>query len=442
MKGFVVLFALFSLNLFAANIAIIDSGVDYKHTDLLQNLWINPNEVLDRRDNDGNGYQDDIHGWNFAESKPEVIDYKFLGTFSPDVKTFFTIQGKIMMNQASSDDIAWYKEKAKDQKFMSELSKFGNFVHGTHVAGIAAKESNAMILAAKLIPTEVKPFVEARIKNMDKENNREKIMAALFKALAVQQMNLLEEIGFYINEKQASIANGSFGTGFKQAKMITDIVFRIVHFRKPTEEESDKTARMFLSAVLEQGSRMLNAAPKTLFVFAAGNDGTNNDIYPTSPTNIKAENTISVAATYEREFLAPFSNYGVEMVDVAAPGMLIDSAIPGNDHLKVSGTSQAAPYVANIAGQIKDANPALKPSEIKELLMRTVDKKGFLVGKVKSGGVVNPERAVLAAQLSKTLSLNEAVERASLSVQDYASRGIKLENVQLVTPIPMYPLYQ
>ena len=74
--------------------------------------------------------------------------------------------------------------------------------------------------------------------------------------------------------------------------------------------------------------------------------------------------------------------------------------------------------------------------------MRTVDKKGFLVGKVKSGGLVNPERAVLAAQLSKTLSLNEAIERASLSVQDYTSRGIKLENIQLVTPIQIYPLYQ
>jgi hypothetical protein len=64
-------------------------------------------------------------------------------------------------------------------------------------------------------------------------------------------------------------------------------------------------------------------APETLFVFAAGNDGMNNDLYGTSPANIKADNVITVGATYKNEFFAPFSNYGTKMVEVAAPGMLI-----------------------------------------------------------------------------------------------------------------------
>lgn len=47
-------------------IAIVDSGVDTDHPDLKGNLWINPNDPLDGIDNDGNGYVDDIHGWDFA----------------------------------------------------------------------------------------------------------------------------------------------------------------------------------------------------------------------------------------------------------------------------------------------------------------------------------------------------------------------------------------
>jgi subtilisin family serine protease len=47
-------------------VAIIDSGVDVRHVDLAGNLWINKEEVPGNgMDNDGNGYPDDVHGWNF-----------------------------------------------------------------------------------------------------------------------------------------------------------------------------------------------------------------------------------------------------------------------------------------------------------------------------------------------------------------------------------------
>jgi subtilisin family serine protease len=47
-------------------VAVIDGGVDTAHVDLKANLWTNPKEIAGNgKDDDGNGYVDDIHGWNF-----------------------------------------------------------------------------------------------------------------------------------------------------------------------------------------------------------------------------------------------------------------------------------------------------------------------------------------------------------------------------------------
>jgi subtilisin family serine protease len=56
-------------------IAIIDSGVDYTHPDLAANIWVNPGEIPgDGIDNDGNGYIDDIHGYDFVNDDPDPMD--------------------------------------------------------------------------------------------------------------------------------------------------------------------------------------------------------------------------------------------------------------------------------------------------------------------------------------------------------------------------------
>jgi len=61
----------------ASTIAVVDSGVDYKHQFLAPQMWTNAGEIADNgRDEDRNGYQDDVYGWNFAESNSQVIDFK------------------------------------------------------------------------------------------------------------------------------------------------------------------------------------------------------------------------------------------------------------------------------------------------------------------------------------------------------------------------------
>ncbi|CBW26592.1 putative peptidase [Halobacteriovorax marinus SJ] len=431
---------LFSASTLASTVAIIDSGTDMKHKDIAPKAWINSVEIPDNnRDEDRNGYQDDIYGWNFAESNNQVIDYKYLGTLNEDVRKFFIVQEKMMRQTATQEEIEWAREILKDEAFIKRISIYGNFMHGTHVAGIAAKKANnAKIMAVKLIPTEVK------LPGQDKISKKDGFALKMFKKglelLAKQQATMMEEIGYYVDGHKADVANGSFGTGYPQAQQITAMLYKTLFRKDPTPELNHELSLVFLNAAVRENARLVEVAPNTLFVFAAGNDGLDNDKFPTSPTNIQADNVISVAATMGRMAIAPFSNYGKEMVDVAAPGVGILSAAPGDEYVKVSGTSQAAPFVANIAARVKDANPSLSPVDIKKIIMGTVDYKNYLTDKVLTGGLVNPGRAVQAGILSGTRSVEDSISAAREQVADVVVEGeaksLPLMGSGFVIPLP------
>jgi len=56
-------------------VAVIDSGVDLQHVDLAANIWVNPGEIPDNGiDDDGNGYIDDVHGWDFISNDNDPSD--------------------------------------------------------------------------------------------------------------------------------------------------------------------------------------------------------------------------------------------------------------------------------------------------------------------------------------------------------------------------------
>lgn len=99
---------------------------------------------------------------------------------------------------------------------------------------------------------------------------------------------------------------------------------------------------------------------------------------------------------------ASFSNYSGKVVDLFAPGVKINSTVPGGKYEKISGTSMASPVVSGVAAVIKGYFPYMKAAGIKELLMKSSRKYEGLKVKVrdkagnilfsslsKSGGVVD-----------------------------------------------------
>jgi cell wall-associated protease len=409
----------------ATLIAIIDSGTDVNHPDLVNHKWVNPGEgpTEDGVDNDNNGYIDDNNGWNFADGNNKLYDKSFLGTFSADTYNFFAVQTRLLLGTGTAADLAWIEAKEKDAAFIANLETFANFVHGSHVAGIASKNSpDAELMILKIMATKKPAATSGTPKTpppaCTSTHISDKVIKEGLKLLASEQGKAMVPWGQYVNKEKARLANCSFGVSTTAATSIIEPILAMVMKCTPSAAVVQQYASYFVQQVIESQKVLVTSAPNTLFIIAAGNDGMNNDVLPSSPSNIKMDNTLAVAATLDYEKLANFSNYGATMVDVAAPGVGISSSIPGDMHLTVSGTSQATPYVVNTAGQMLDQNSKLTNSEVKQILMGTVDLKDFLTGKVASGGIVNPNRAIMAAKLSLSMSVTDAVAQARAQVAD------------------------
>jgi hypothetical protein len=126
-----------------------------------------------------------------------------------------------------------------------------------------------------------------------------------------------------------------------------------------------------------------------LVICAAGNDGINIDFQPHYPASYNNDNIIAVAATDENDKLTNISNYGINSVDIAAPGEYIWSTIPYNEYESHAGTSMSAPFVTGVAALLKSFDSSLEYNEIKQIILDSVDKKDYLNGKVSCGGRLN-----------------------------------------------------
>jgi len=285
-------------------VAVIDTGIDVDHLDLTNNIWRNPGEIPGNGiDDDGNGFIDDVYGWDFA-----------------------------------NDDNTVFDSQSADR-------------HGTHVAGTIGAEGNngrgvagvawkAQIMSCKFIHGQSGSTWDA-----------------------IDAINYASMMG-------AKIASNSWGGGGES-----------------------------------QALREAIANSGMLFIASAGNSAENTDIYPHYPSSYDCPNLISVAASDWNDNLVNFSCYGLESVDLAAPGHWIISAYAAAGYIWMGGTSMATPHVSGAAALVAAEYPdmPLYPGAegwsegditVKDALLASVDVNPAFVGKMTTGGRLNVANAV------------------------------------------------
>jgi subtilisin family serine protease len=153
-----------------------------------------------------------------------------------------------------------------------------------------------------------------------------------------------------------------------------------------------------------------------LNVFAAGNSNVNNDTNPggSYPSVYTSPSILAVAASTSTDAKASFSCFGLNSVDLAAPGNGVLSTYNTSDTATatLSGTSMATPHTTGAAALLSAYNPSLSVASLKATLMNTVDQLPAWTSLVKSGGRLN----VFAAMQNPTIC-NFNLSTQSVSVK-------------------------
>ena len=270
-------------------IGVIDTGVDYTHPDLDDNMWTNPGEIRDNGiDDDGNGYVDDYFGYDFVNSDGDPFD---------------------------------------------------DNSHGTHVSGTIAGEGN----------------------------NGTGITGTSWDG-QIMALKFLDASGF--------------GTTFDAIQAV----------EYATMMGADLTSNSWGGGGFSEGLAEAIAASgeeEMLFVAAAGNNGSDTDVFSFYPASYDLDNIISVAATDDRDNLAGFSNFGDTTVDLGAPGVNILSTVPEGGYGFKDGTSMATPHVAGVVSLLLAEEPGLNAEEAKDIILSSVDPIPALEGRSVTGGRLN-----------------------------------------------------
>lgn len=285
-------------------VANIDTGSRYTHQDLAANMWTNPGEINGNSlDDDGNGFIDDVYGYDFRFNDGNPLDEHGHGTHTSGT-----------------------------------IGAVGN-----NLLGVAGVNWNVRIMTIKIYSASGTDTTSAMLIS------------------AYNYVRLMKERGVNIR-----VTNNSYG-GCNEACGY------------------DQATKDALDAMGSAG--ILN-------VFAAGNNGTDNDTSPFYPASYTSPSVLSVGGTDQND--NRIYNFGANSVDLAAPATGILSTTWGSDssYGNSSGTSMATPHVAGAAALLSALNPNLSVASLKATLMNSVDVVAALNGMNKTGGRLNVDRAL------------------------------------------------
>jgi hypothetical protein len=413
---------IFSFHAFSATIAIIDTGFD------LDSEFLRPKLTQEA--------SAPPEGWNFQDNshlkKPVIEDQSVL----QEVLLFRSLKAKGHKEGLTMAEFEWFKNKSANKEFMENVRLFKKHAHGTLVAGIALREGeniNIFPIRGLHIPTPVVAVEDSSpqtpqtvVAKTPEEKFQEEIKNSLNRVT-----KKFSKICRYIGQNKIEIVNASYGISYKNITAKFREKYKEITGKDIEEKKLEDIVDKYFKELYARGEKTIRRYPKMLFVFSAGNSGLDTDKFHHYPSRMKLPNTISVAAM-NGDYLASFSNYGMN-VDIGAPGVAVLSLVPhvyaekGTElYSPSSGTSMAAPHISNLAAQILNINSKLRPEEIKRIILETGDDKLHLKPRLYSGAIVNNEKALKAALLTKDMKLDEALNLAKsnlIPMEDQISFG-------------------
>ena len=331
-------------------IGVIDTGIDYKHQDLYQNIWLNQKEIPTA-----------IYASLIDTNNDRLITFSDLNAtanqaFVADKNANGYIDAADLLSDSRWADgidtgANGYVDDLVGWDFANnDNNPFDDNGHGTHVAGtIGAMGGNNVGVAGVSWNVEL-----VGLKFLDASGSGST-------ANAVKAIDYFTEASkVAVNGENFVATNNSWGGG-GASTALQDAITR-------------------------------SAKSDILFIAAAGNSASNNDVTANYPSNYNTTATagydavIAVASLTSTGALSSFSSYGATQVDLAAPGSSIYSTLPGNAYGTFSGTSMATPHVAGAVALYASANPNATAAEIRTALLSSTEATASLAGKTVTGG--------------------------------------------------------
>ncbi|MFM7421564.1 MAG: S8 family peptidase, partial [Alphaproteobacteria bacterium] len=291
---------------------VIDTGIDYTHPDLYLNIWLNQREIpttlrasLSDIDQDGLITFRDLNG---SANASYVLDYNGNGRIDAG-----DLLNDIRWENGVDEDGNGYLDDLIGWDFFNnDNDPYDDHNHGSHVAGtigalggnsigVVGVNWNIQMVALKFLSSAGSGSTVGAIGAVNYFTN-----AAISARSASSAENFVA-------------TNNSWGGGAYSPGLLDAI-----------------------TAAANQD---------ILFVAAAGNSSSNNDVSPRYPTGYSTapatgyEAVVSVAFITSSGSLSSFSNFGASSVDIAAPGSDIWSLLPSGEYRSANGTSMATPHV-------------------------------------------------------------------------------------------------